>query len=80
MPFGFRHGRFDFPSMGFMNILRRNAVPGRVFKRGEIYWIAFYSKGVEFRTSAKTDKKRPEHTGADTSILATADTRTKYGQ
>ena len=33
-------------------------MPGRVFKRGEIYWVAFYCKGVEFRTSAKTDKKR----------------------
>jgi hypothetical protein len=33
-------------------------MPGRVFKRGEIYWIAFYCNGVEFRTSAKTDKKR----------------------
>jgi len=33
-------------------------MPGRVFKRGEIYWVAFYCKGVEYRTSAKTDKKR----------------------
>lgn len=33
-------------------------MPGRVFKRGDIYWIAFYSKGKEYRTSAKTEKKR----------------------
>ena len=33
-------------------------MPGRVFKRGEIYWIAFYCKGTEYRLSAKTEKKR----------------------
>ena len=33
-------------------------MPGRVFKRNEIYWIAFYCKGKEYRTSAKTAKKR----------------------
>jgi integrase len=33
-------------------------MPGRVFKRGEIYWIAFYAHGTEYRTSAKTEKKR----------------------
>lgn len=33
-------------------------MPGRVYKRGEIYWIAFYCKGKEYRTSAKTEKKR----------------------
>ena len=33
-------------------------MPGRVFKRGDIYWIAFYSKGQEYRTSAKTESKR----------------------
>jgi hypothetical protein len=31
---------------------------GRVFKRGDIYWIAFYSKSKEYRRSAKTDSKR----------------------
>ena len=33
-------------------------MPGRVFMRGDIYWIAFYCKGREYRTSAKTTKKR----------------------
>ena len=33
-------------------------MPGRVFQRGDIYWIAFYCKGKEYRTSAKTIKKR----------------------
>lgn len=33
-------------------------MPGRVFKRGEMYWIAFYCRGKEYRTSAKTEKKR----------------------
>ena len=33
-------------------------MPGRVFQRGDIYWIAFYSTGKEYRTSAKTKKKR----------------------
>lgn len=31
---------------------------GRVWKRGETYHIAFYCKGKEYRTSAKTNKKR----------------------
>ena len=33
-------------------------MPERVFKRGDIYWIAFYSKGKEYHTSAKTDSTR----------------------
>lgn len=33
-------------------------MPGRVFQRGDIYWIAFYSTGKESRTSAQTRKKR----------------------
>lgn len=33
-------------------------MPGRVFKRGEIYWIAFSHKGKEYRHSAKTESKR----------------------
>ena len=36
-------------------------MPGRVFERPEgskNYWIAFYSRGREYRTSAKTNKKR----------------------
>lgn len=33
-------------------------MPGRVFRRGNIYWIALYSKGKEYRTSAKTVRKR----------------------
>jgi hypothetical protein len=33
-------------------------MPGRVFKRGNIYWLAFYCKGEEYRTSAKTESKR----------------------
>ena len=33
-------------------------MPGRVFRRGNIYWIALYSKGNEYRTSAKTERKR----------------------
>jgi integrase len=36
-------------------------VPGRVFERpkgSKNYWIAFYCKGKEYWTSAKTDKKR----------------------
>ena len=33
-------------------------MPGRVFRRGSIYWIALYSKGKEYRTSAKTERKR----------------------
>src|SRR5690349_18232447 len=31
---------------------------GRVWKRGETYHIAFSYKGVEYRKSAQTDKKR----------------------
>jgi integrase len=37
-------------------------MPGRVFMRGDIYWIAFYCKGREYRTSAKTTKKREAET------------------
>ena len=33
-------------------------MPVRAFKRNEIYWIAFYCQGKEYRTSAKTTKKR----------------------
>ncbi len=33
-------------------------MPGRVFLRGEIYWIAFSHNGKEYRKSAKTEKKR----------------------
>ncbi len=33
-------------------------MPGRVFKRGDIYWVAFYAKGKEYRASAKTESKR----------------------
>jgi len=33
-------------------------MPGRVFLRGEIYWLGFSHKGKEYRKSCKTDKKR----------------------
>jgi hypothetical protein len=33
-------------------------MPGRVYKRGKTYWLSFYHKGVEYRRSTKTDKKR----------------------
>jgi integrase len=33
-------------------------MPGRVFKRNEVYWIAFYCRGKEYRASTKTAKKR----------------------
>jgi integrase len=33
-------------------------MPGRVFKRGKIHWIAFSYKGKEYRRSAKTELKR----------------------
>ena len=36
-------------------------MPGRVFERpkgSKNYWIAFYCKGIEYRISAKTNKKR----------------------
>ncbi len=33
-------------------------MPGRTFKRGDIYWIAFSHKGKEYRKSAKTERKR----------------------
>jgi hypothetical protein len=33
-------------------------MPGRVFKRGETYHIAFSDKGTEYRRSAKTNSKR----------------------
>src|SRR5690348_10085308 len=33
-------------------------MPGRVFKRGETYHIAFSYQGKEYRKSALTDKKR----------------------
>ncbi len=47
---------------------------GRVFRRGETWWIAYYLRGKEFRESAKTDdeqkairflKQRVKETGAD---------------
>ena len=33
-------------------------MPGRVYKRNEVWWISFYDSGKEYRTSAKTTKKR----------------------
>src|SRR4051812_11066619 len=44
--------------MAYSSTLRRNNMPGRVFKRGETYHIAFSYQGVEYRKSALTDKKR----------------------
>ena len=28
-------------------------MPGRVYKRNEVWWISFYDRGKEYRTSAK---------------------------
>ncbi len=33
-------------------------MPGRVYKRSDIFWIAFSHKGKEYRRSAKTESKR----------------------
>src|SRR5215470_14511546 len=33
-------------------------MPGSVYKRGEIYWIKFYYKGMMYRKSAETVHKR----------------------
>jgi integrase len=33
-------------------------MPGRTFKRGDIWWIAFSHKGKEYRHSAKTESRR----------------------
>jgi len=33
-------------------------MPGRVWKRGKVYWIRFGYKGLEYRHSAKTENKR----------------------
>src|SRR5438445_6518795 len=33
-------------------------MPGRVWKRGKVYWIRFGYKGREYRHSAKTENKR----------------------
>src|SRR5690242_20561692 len=30
---------------------------GRIFKRGSVYWIAFYHRGREHRESAKSDNE-----------------------
>ena len=33
-------------------------MPGKVWKRGKVYWIRFGYKGEEYRHSAKTENKR----------------------
>ena len=60
LPFAFKFSprQLRFRCVAYTAISRSNNMPGRVFKRNEIYWIAFYCKGKEYRTSAKTTKKR----------------------
>jgi len=31
---------------------------GRVFLRGQLYWLSFYLRGVELRESAKTSDEK----------------------
>ena len=35
---------------------------GRVFKRGDIWWVAFFCKGKEYRRSAKSLRKSDAQT------------------
>src|SRR5215813_2474437 len=58
LPSNSPHDNSVFRYVAFTAILRSNSMPGRVFKRNEVYWIAFYCRGKEYRTSAKTARKR----------------------
>src|SRR5437870_1683119 len=57
LPWSYPHAKSGIPSQDSYSGWRGN-VAGRVFKRGATYHIAFSYKGVEYRKSALTAKKR----------------------